>query len=71
MDIRKQCNYCTEVIDNDDYLNCNICKLYIHINCLNNSTTPGDILGDVFFDFVCAHCSPDGSETFERIALPW
>ncbi|XP_037048827.1 cysteine-rich protein 2-binding protein [Bradysia coprophila] len=70
MDNQKECNYCHKVIDNDDYLNCNICKLYIHINCLNNST-PGDLLGDVFFEFVCSDCSPDGNESFERIALPW
>lgn len=71
MDIRKDCNYCNGIIENDDYLNCNICKLFVHIKCLNNTGTPGDILGDVFFEFVCSNCSPDGNESFDRIALPW
>ena len=71
MESIKPCAYCKRVIDNDDYLNCNNCKMFVHIKCLKNSGTPGDILGDVFFKFLCSNCSPDRSESFERIAIPW
>ncbi|KAJ6634465.1 Cysteine-rich protein 2-binding protein [Pseudolycoriella hygida] len=71
MDIEKNCKHCRSVINTDDYLSCEVCKFSIHIICLKNFGTPGDILGDVFFKFVCADCSSNSIECFERIHLPW
>lgn len=56
----KQCCYCSlEIIVNEDFLHCGNCGGDVHIKCLRHTSTPGDLLGDVFFDFTCAKCVQD------------
>ena len=35
------------------------------------SGRPSPLEGDVFFEFICGHCSPDGEESVKRMKLPW
>ena len=67
----KVCLYCFLEIENDNYLFCLDCKKNVHISCLKRPGTPGDLLGDVFFEFKCSHCTDDGKEEFVRTQLPW
>lgn len=53
------------------FLLCSVCNEYVHINCLKKPGTPGDLLGDVFFEFTCIKCSRCGKEVFIRQKLPW
>uniref|UniRef100_A0A1A9UMT0 N-acetyltransferase domain-containing protein n=1 Tax=Glossina austeni TaxID=7395 RepID=A0A1A9UMT0_GLOAU len=41
---------------NENYLHCQQCQRDVHIKCLKRASTPGDLFGDVFFDFVCYKC---------------
>ncbi|XP_026844401.1 cysteine-rich protein 2-binding protein [Drosophila persimilis] len=52
------CKYCQLRIDDDNYLQCEHCDELVHIKCLHTST-PGDLLGDIFFDFTCATCAEE------------
>ncbi|XP_017469362.1 PREDICTED: cysteine-rich protein 2-binding protein isoform X2 [Rhagoletis zephyria] len=50
------CSYCKQpVADEDDYLECVECEYLVHAKCLR-TCRPGDLLGDIFFDFTCADC---------------
>ncbi|XP_054741653.1 cysteine-rich protein 2-binding protein [Anastrepha obliqua] len=50
------CSYCNHsVAEDDDYLECVECESLVHAKCLR-TCRPGDLLGDVFFDFTCADC---------------
>lgn len=51
-----QCSYCSLDIVDERYLHCEKCGGDVHIKCLKHASTPGDLLGDVFFDFTCAKC---------------
>ncbi|KAM7354518.1 ada2a-containing complex component 2 isoform 2-T2 [Cochliomyia hominivorax] len=51
-----QCSYCSLDITDERYLHCGNCGRDVHIQCLRHASTPGDLLGDVFFDFTCAKC---------------
>ncbi|XP_070133199.1 cysteine-rich protein 2-binding protein isoform X2 [Drosophila bipectinata] len=50
------CRYCELGIEDDNYLDCIKCRRSVHIKCLPHASTPGDLLGDVFFDFTCVRC---------------
>lgn len=73
------CSYCHSAIEDDNYLECLKCEQSVHIKCLPHASTPGDLLGDVFFDFTCIICvrqeSATGSEPpkerFVRQRIPW
>ncbi|KAH8413318.1 hypothetical protein KR009_009992, partial [Drosophila setifemur] len=78
------CRYCELAIDDDNYLECQECHKHVHIKCLPHASTPGDLLGDVFFDFTCVKCveeqmkagnttyTPESvKETFVRQKIPW
>lgn len=65
------CVYCLLRVDGDSFLHCQDCDKDVHITCLKRPGTPGDIVGDVFFEFRCSHCTDDGKEVFERVHLPW
>lgn len=67
------CKYCQQP-ENKQYkpcLVCEKCKCAVHLICLRRPGTPGDIDGDVFFDFTCLECSPTKEELFERNKFPW
>ncbi|XP_067623880.1 cysteine-rich protein 2-binding protein [Eurosta solidaginis] len=51
------CCYCNHMISDssDDYLECLECQCVVHARCLR-TCRPGDLMGDVFFDFTCADC---------------
>ncbi|KAL7739726.1 hypothetical protein ACLKA6_012705 [Drosophila palustris] len=75
------CSYCQRAIEDDNYLECQNCEHNVHIKCLPHASTPGDLLGDVFFDFTCIKCVREeeqkaGKETtpkerFVRQRIPW
>ncbi|XP_030383889.1 cysteine-rich protein 2-binding protein [Scaptodrosophila lebanonensis] len=80
------CSYCEARIDDDNYLECQECNQCVQIKCLQRSSTPGDLLGDVFFDFTCIKCvraavektgttstaaSQPQSEILLRQRMPW
>lgn len=79
-----QCSYCSLNINDDDYLHCGECGGDVHVKCLRRSR-PGDLMGDVFFDFTCAKCmqlhyeGPSTSsevingthEKYVRQRMPW
>ena len=52
----RSCSYCKSAIENDNLLHCLQCGGDVHVKCLRHSGTPGDLLGDIFFDFTCAKC---------------
>ncbi|XP_055371862.1 cysteine-rich protein 2-binding protein [Condylostylus longicornis] len=64
------CYYCEEKIKCENILQCNQCLKSFHIKCLKRPGTPGDLCGDVFFDFTCIRCSPL-EEIFVRKKIPW
>lgn len=66
-----KCGYCESPAIVEDNLICLICKSNIHITCLKRPGTPGDLIGDIFFDFKCSNCTADGKEVFIRKKLPW
>lgn len=78
-DTECQCSYCQTAIEDDNYLDCQTCEQSVHIKCLPHASTPGDLLGDVFFDFTCIKCvrnEPDAGEVvpkerFVRQRIPW
>lgn len=51
-----QCTYCSLAITDDNYLHCDQCGGDVHVKCLRHASTPGDLYGDVFYDFTCAKC---------------
>ncbi|XP_075152871.1 ada2a-containing complex component 2 [Haematobia irritans] len=77
-----QCTYCSLSIHDESYLHCIECGGDVHKSCLSRCT-PGDLLGDVFFDFTCVKCIQyDGPSTsnealssvvekFVRQRIPW
>ncbi|XP_044726737.1 cysteine-rich protein 2-binding protein [Chrysoperla carnea] len=50
---------------------CEKCNQLVHILCLKRKSTPGGIIGDVFFDFTCTECNNGGEEIFNRSKMPW
>ncbi|XP_012160091.1 cysteine-rich protein 2-binding protein isoform X2 [Ceratitis capitata] len=51
------CSCCNHhVAEEDDYMECVECESLVHAKCLR-TCRPGDLLGDVFFDFTCADCT--------------
>ncbi|KAH8273653.1 hypothetical protein KR018_007286 [Drosophila ironensis] len=50
------CRNCDLGIEDDDYLECHQCHRRVHIKCLPHASTPGGLLGDIFFDFKCLSC---------------
>lgn len=67
------CKYCNEPENKQDRpgLICDTCICFVHLTCLRRQGTPGDFVGDVFFDFTCADCSPDSEEQFRRNRFTW
>ncbi|KAH8249109.1 hypothetical protein KR032_005884 [Drosophila birchii] len=78
------CCYCESIVEDDNYLECLECHRQVHIKCLPHASTPGDLLGDVFFEFTCVKCveeqlqggpvPPSPSvikERFGRQRIPW
>lgn len=50
------CSYCKRALaEDEDCLECIECDSVVHSKCLR-TCRPGDLLGDVFFDFTCAAC---------------
>lgn len=69
------CGYCLDLfIEEDDFLNCEICLKNIHLKCLKQKT-PGDLQGDIFFKFTCSNCAgedeDDSKEIFVRSKMLW
>lgn len=67
----RDCLYCLGRVEGDSCLQCMDCSKFVHIKCLKRPGTPGDILGDVFFQFRCNYCTDDGLEVFTRTQIPW
>ncbi|XP_017052930.2 cysteine-rich protein 2-binding protein [Drosophila ficusphila] len=78
------CRYCELAVEDDNYLECQQCRRMVHIKCLPHASTPGDLLGDVFFEFTCVKCVVDKmqesevptslkpiKEVFVRQRIPW
>ncbi|CAH2103009.1 unnamed protein product [Euphydryas editha] len=67
------CKYCNEPENKQDRpgLICDTCICFVHLTCLRRQGTPGDFVGDVFFDFTCADCSTDSEEQFRRNRFTW
>ncbi|CAH2256844.1 jg11007 [Pararge aegeria aegeria] len=67
------CKYCNEPENKQDRpgLICEICICFVHLDCLRREGTPGDFACDVFFDYICADCSPSKEEVFRRNKFPW
>ncbi|KAH8419397.1 hypothetical protein KR222_010370 [Zaprionus bogoriensis] len=75
------CAYCQSAVEDDNYLECQKCEQSVHIKCLPHASTPGDLLGDVFFDFTCIKCvraeaplatgTEAPKERFARQRIPW
>ncbi|XP_016945249.3 cysteine-rich protein 2-binding protein [Drosophila suzukii] len=53
------CRYCEMAVEDDNYLECQECRRMVHIKCLPHASTPGDLLGDIFFEFTCVKCVLD------------
>lgn len=69
----KTCKYCTKSLEicEDEGLECTLCKENVHLKCLKRGSVPGGFNGDVFYDFTCEQCTPDGNENFVRIKMSW
>ncbi|KAH8262166.1 hypothetical protein KR038_005989, partial [Drosophila bunnanda] len=78
------CRYCDSIVEDDNYLECMECRRLVHIKCLPHASTPGDLLGDVFFEFTCVKCMEEQlqggpvppspsviKERFGRQRIPW
>lgn len=78
------CRYCESPVEDDNYLECQECRRMVHIKCLPHACTPGDLLGDVFFEFTCVKCVLDKAkesvipsdlepikEVIVRQRIPW
>ncbi|KMY90841.1 cysteine-rich protein 2-binding protein [Drosophila simulans] len=78
------CRYCELPVDDDNYLECQECRRMVHIKCLPHACTPGDLLGDIFFEFTCVKCVLDKAkesagptdiepikEVIVRQRIPW
>lgn len=67
------CKYCVEAEDKQTRpgLVCVDCGSFVHLTCLQRPGTPGDLVCDVFFDFICESCSRDKCEVFNRNKFPW
>ncbi|KAH8391933.1 hypothetical protein KR215_009992, partial [Drosophila sulfurigaster] len=78
-EMESTCSYCQNAIEDDNYLECKKCEQPVHIKCLPHASTPGDLLGDVFFDFMCIQCvrmeytggKEAPKERFVRQRIPW
>ncbi|XP_017015624.2 cysteine-rich protein 2-binding protein [Drosophila takahashii] len=56
------CRYCEMAVEDDNYLECQQCRRMVHIKCLPHASTPGDLLGDIFFEFTCVKCVLDKAQ---------
>ncbi|XP_013149345.1 PREDICTED: uncharacterized protein LOC106111747 [Papilio polytes] len=67
------CKYCLNPENKQDSpgLRCETCSCFVHLTCLRRQGTPGDFACDVFFEFVCAECSGNNEEIFERKRFQW
>ncbi|XP_013177178.1 PREDICTED: cysteine-rich protein 2-binding protein isoform X1 [Papilio xuthus] len=67
------CKYCLNPENKQDNpgLRCENCNSFVHLTCLRRPGTPGDFACDVFFEFVCAECSGNNEEVFERKRFQW
>lgn len=67
------CGRCLEACKEweEEFLYCIKCQNYVHLTCLANGRVPGDLLGDVFFSYICYDCTDDGTEVFRRTNIPW
>lgn len=67
------CKYCLNPENKQDSpgLGCETCSCFVHLTCLRRQGTPGDFACDVFFEFVCAECSGNNEEIFERKRFQW
>lgn len=66
-----KCIYCIKSSVVEDCLTCLVCSRNVHLKCLKRPGTPGDLSGDIFFEFKCINCTPDHKEVFVRKKLPW
>ena len=64
-----QC-YCKSKASDPHMFTCSACKVKYHASCLKLGK-PSDLAGDIYFKFICASCSPEGQESFERLKLQW
>ena len=65
------CSYCLEFIDSNVNLTCVACCESVHRQCLKTCGPPGDLMGDIFFEFTCIQCSLTEKEIYQRKKLPW
>ncbi|XP_045524206.1 cysteine-rich protein 2-binding protein isoform X1 [Pieris brassicae] len=67
------CKYCNEPEDKQyrPGLICESCICFVHLTCLKRAGTPGDLSGDVFFDYTCEDCSAEKEEIFKRTKILW
>lgn len=68
--ICKKCSLRVRYIASEG-LQCAECSSFVHATCLNRGSTPGGLLGDVFFQYRCEDCSHTGQEHFVRDKMPW
>ncbi|XP_035231045.1 cysteine-rich protein 2-binding protein-like [Stegodyphus dumicola] len=62
--------YCSSTNFDPHMLTCTECKKRFHPSCLK-SGRPSDLTGDIYFKFICANCSADGTESVKRMKLQW
>lgn len=69
----QECKYCNSALKicEDEGLECNNCKAFIHLRCLKRGSVPGGLHGDVFYELQCKDCWKDGNENFTRIRISW
>lgn len=69
----KDCKYCSKTVDiiYAPSIICHKCNNHVHLACLKRQSTPGGILGDIFFEFTCQECSENYVEAFERKKITW
>lgn len=67
------CKYCFKPVDllYAEWLTCIICNNNVHISCLKRQSTPGGLLGDIFFKYTCAECTDNNIEVFNRDKMTW
>lgn len=62
--------YCNTGDVNSLMLQCCACKKYFHIECLRYPPQ-STLVGDLFYKLTCERCSPDHTETCERMKMQW
>ena len=72
MQFTRSCEICRQHSDEEDslLLSCSSCQKYFHLDCIKNSLS-SSLLGDTFFDLVCASCSSSQTAAVSRGRISW